>query len=359
MPIRKIKASLVKEDVDAYIGEYSYLFYDIDTGDLRIYDGTPGGLPLLGAGGGVSIQLEWKFSTSTAAADPGNKTFAYNNSTLASVTAIYVNDTTNSNTDAGAILDALTSGNQIYIQEGSNADNNVLFRVTGAATDNTGWWTIPVTVEDSGTLHGNNQNCGWIIFAGAAAGGGGVPGGVDGDIQVNVAGAFGTISGFTVDANTFNAGNYTFNIDETVGAGQDNYVLTYNNSTGEIGLEAPPADQNLWLTIAADVGGPVSANTTTDTLTIAGGVNCETTISGDTVTIDVEEDVYAQQVDFVTSTLIYRAEADPGTATSAAAWRIRRIIIDNASKGDVSTTWADGNANFDNIWDNRAILSYS
>jgi len=37
---------------------------------------------------------------------------------------------------------------------------------------------------------------------------------------------------------TLKAGNYTFNVDETVGAGQDNFVLTYDNGTGEIGLEA-------------------------------------------------------------------------------------------------------------------------
>lgn len=36
----------------------------------------------------------------------------------------------------------------------------------------------------------------------------------------------------------FTAGNFVFNIDQTVGAGQDNYVLTYDNGTGEIGLEA-------------------------------------------------------------------------------------------------------------------------
>jgi hypothetical protein len=34
------------------------------------------------------------------------------------------------------------------------------------------------------------------------------------------------------------AGNYNFNIDQTVGAGQDNYVLTYDNGTGQISLEA-------------------------------------------------------------------------------------------------------------------------
>jgi hypothetical protein len=36
----------------------------------------------------------------------------------------------------------------------------------------------------------------------------------------------------------FTVGNYVFNTDQTVGAGQDNYVLTYDHGTGEIGLEA-------------------------------------------------------------------------------------------------------------------------
>jgi hypothetical protein len=33
-------------------------------------------------------------------------------------------------------------------------------------------------------------------------------------------------------------GNFEFDVDQTVGAGQDNYVLTYDNSTGHISLEA-------------------------------------------------------------------------------------------------------------------------
>jgi len=33
-------------------------------------------------------------------------------------------------------------------------------------------------------------------------------------------------------------GNFTFNADQTVGAGQDNYVMTYDHSTQTIGLEA-------------------------------------------------------------------------------------------------------------------------
>lgn len=35
-------------------------------------------------------------------------------------------------------------------------------------------------------------------------------------------------------------GNFMFNADQTVGAGEDNYVLTYDNATGTIGLEVAP-----------------------------------------------------------------------------------------------------------------------
>lgn len=54
----------------------------------------------------------------------------------------------------------------------------------------------------------------------------------------------GTGAGVQVDAITLNAantislGNYVFQADQTVGAGQDNFVLTYDNGTGEISLEA-------------------------------------------------------------------------------------------------------------------------
>ena len=78
------------------------------------------------------------------------------------------------------------------------------------------------------------------------AGGGGGSGdvtkvGTPLDDQVGVWTGDGTIegtSGLTKTATQFTAGNYAFNIDQTVGAGQDNYVLTYDDASGEIGLEA-------------------------------------------------------------------------------------------------------------------------
>jgi hypothetical protein len=58
-----------------------------------------------------------------------------------------------------------------------------------------------------------------------------------------------------------------------------------------------------------------------------------------------------------TPEIIYRGRALPGTLESVAAWRIERITI--AADGDVETLFADGDDLFNNIWTNRASLSYS
>lgn len=72
-----------------------------------------------------------------------------------------------------------------------------------------------------------------------------------------------------------------------------------------------------------------------------------------------EDQVYAKRVDFVDDqNLLYRGEAATGTAESAAAWRIRRITF-VGDEEDVVEEWADGNANFDKVWDDRASLTYS
>jgi len=59
--------------------------------------------------------------------------------------------------------------------------------------------------------------------------------------------------------------------------------------------------------------------------------------------------------------VIYKGEAAAGAGLGASAWRIARITIttDGGGNDDLATQWADGNANFDNVWNNRAALSYS
>ena len=54
----------------------------------------------------------------------------------------------------------------------------------------------------------------------------------------------------------------------------------------------------------------------------------------------------------------YAGWANIATATSAASWRVINLSYDG-SNNLTAITWADGNNSFDNIWDNRAALSYS
>ncbi len=58
-----------------------------------------------------------------------------------------------------------------------------------------------------------------------------------------------------------------------------------------------------------------------------------------------------------TSKLEYIGYAKPGTATSAASWQIKKISY--SGNNTTSILFADGNTKFDNVWDNRAALSYS
>lgn len=54
---RKIKAGLVKDEITDFIGEIGNIFFNVETGELRLSDGvTPGGLPIYsqGTGGGGS-----------------------------------------------------------------------------------------------------------------------------------------------------------------------------------------------------------------------------------------------------------------------------------------------------------------
>ncbi len=53
--------------------------------------------------------------------------------------------------------------------------------------------------------------------------------------------------------------------------------------------------------------------------------------------------------------ILYVGEAPIGSATSSAVWRIQRWDI---TTGAIKK-WADGNSNFDNIWDNRETLTYN
>ena len=64
---------------------------------------------------------------------------------------------------------------------------------------------------------------------------------------------------------------------------------------------------------------------------------------------------YTTRYEEVSSTLTYFGEAAPGAAESDPVWRMKRMTT---TGGLTKVEFADGNVNFDNVWDDRASLTY-
>ncbi len=65
---------------------------------------------------------------------------------------------------------------------------------------------------------------------------------------------------------------------------------------------------------------------------------------------------YVTIIDEVSATVTYIGWALPGTATSAAGWRVMRLT---ASGTQTIPAMADGDSLLNNVWDDRAALAYS
>lgn len=73
------------------------------------------------------------------------------------------------------------------------------------------------------------------------------------------------------------------------------------------------------------------------------------------VIIAPEDEVYDIEVDTSIAGVTYVGQAAPGTAGASPLWRIKRIT-DTATGSSVD--WANGNADFTNVWDNHLSYSY-
>lgn len=79
-------------------------------------------------------------------------------------------------------------------------------------------------------------------------------------------------------------GNFEFDADQAVGAGQDNYVLTYDNGTGHVSLEAAPSGGS---PAFSDI---TSATNTTAAMVVGTGASLGTSGSGTIVATSVAPD---------------------------------------------------------------------
>jgi hypothetical protein len=68
----------------------------------------------------------------------------------------------------------------------------------------------------------------------------------------------------------------------------------------------------------------------------------------------MSETAYATRIDDTATPITYIGRATPGSDPTTAVWQIQRV---DETTGTI-ITWADGDANFNNVWSDRTSLTY-
>ena len=119
--------------------------------------------------------IVYAFSTTTGDADPGSGVLRFDNATPGSVTKVFVDDQpANSNADLGTVWSNLT-GARLLITQADDPAKYILVEVT-AATDDTGYFELGVTVDSSGTLPDDGALLNVIVLGGGGGGSSGSAG---------------------------------------------------------------------------------------------------------------------------------------------------------------------------------------
>ena len=132
----------------------------------------------LPAGGDSAM---FQYSTTTADADPGAGFFRLNNATIASATIAYFDDLEYNGTDISAWVQSWddvtgndTNRGRIRITKAQSLDTWMVFKVTGAVTDATGYTKVSLVYIDSAGTFTLNDKC-WVAFS-ASGEDGAIPG---------------------------------------------------------------------------------------------------------------------------------------------------------------------------------------
>lgn len=115
--------------------------------------------------GGDRFGIRYSFSNITTDADPGNGIFRYNNSTLSSVTQVFLDNIDSLGNTQSTWFDtwddsSTTANRGTLTIIGSSAGSTLtnIFTITGAVTAASGYYKIPVSYV-SGSLPANNDVC--------------------------------------------------------------------------------------------------------------------------------------------------------------------------------------------------------
>lgn len=107
----------------------------------------------------------WQYNTNTTMADPGNGTIRTDDTPAASTT-MAISVITRGGVDATRTLQTLSTGDVLFAQEKSNSANWGRYTITGAPTNNTTWFEIPVSyVAGGGTVTKSTDVVLWAQWA--------------------------------------------------------------------------------------------------------------------------------------------------------------------------------------------------
>ena len=82
----------------------------------------------LGGGGGL-LSAEYRFSSDTAAADPGSGRYRFDTGSYATVTEIFIDDDTDNGVDISNLLALVGLGDRLYFQVKTEANKFRKFRI--------------------------------------------------------------------------------------------------------------------------------------------------------------------------------------------------------------------------------------
>lgn len=191
-----VDAQVTAQDLDFQADSGGALSIDLDSETMTFTGGT--GIDTVGSLNDVTFSID-----STVATLTGTQTLT--NKTLTS-----------------AVLNTGVSGTAILDEDNmaSNSDTQLATQQSIKAYVDAQIAGIDEVVEDTTPQLGGNLDVNGNKITSAS----------NGDIDIEPNGTGNVL-----------LGNFEFDVDQTVGAGQDNYVLTYDNSTGHISLEAAAA----------------------------------------------------------------------------------------------------------------------
>jgi hypothetical protein len=144
-------------------------------GDLVLVAMSQEGRPFIvyptGTGAGTdTLRGVWAWSANVAAGTGGVR---IDTAQWATATQVLISEANLGQADTSNVLDSLTAGDDVYLQDRRNAGNWGRYTISGPPVDNGSWRTLPVTYVDSGGVIPASDSETTVAFTyGSGAGGG-------------------------------------------------------------------------------------------------------------------------------------------------------------------------------------------